>query len=174
MKGINFIHIFLDHMKDIRTNMDMRFEYAKTVQRTRSFHQYVSISENAIGCKRMSGELDFDLLHELLHHPSKPSFHIGSYVVCSYDGLEWVGLVCDIDKENGYSQVKFMYPHYPSMSYKQSSLEDLCWIPPACVLVVVEPPLPTSVGVRQYKLSSETNFKLDGPLCMMQMKSNHS
>ena len=49
---------------------------------------------------------------------------------------------------------------------------DLCWIPQVCVLAIVEPPVPMSVVAHHYKLSTEIFSKIDGILCMMQIKSN--
>ena len=175
VKGINFLHISKEQMKGIRNYMDKRFVYARTVPGTRGFHQYVPISQNIIGCKRMSGDIEFDLVHEFLPHPSKPQLEtidIGSYVVCSYDSLQWVGIVSEIDKESDDRQVKFMHPHYPATSYNWPSPDDLCWIPRVSVLAIVEPPVPMSVGAHHYKLSTDTISKIDEVLCMMQIKSN--
>ena len=74
-------------MRGIREYLDLRFEHARTVPGTRSFHQYVPIGQNTIGCKRISGDLEFDIVHEFLpQHPKLQLdiIQVGSYVVCSY------------------------------------------------------------------------------------------
>lgn len=54
---------------------------------------------------------------------------IMEFIACQYDSFWWIGLVKEINHEQGDILVKFMHPHEPSRTFKWLAREDLCWVP---------------------------------------------
>jgi hypothetical protein len=55
--------------------------------------------------------------------------NVHDYVSCMYDNIWWIGLVQEIDIDEGDMHVKFMHPHGPSSSFIWSRFDDTCWLP---------------------------------------------
>ena len=72
IKGIDFFFFFLNQeIGNIRVNMGERYKRADTVSGTRSFHQFIQISDSIIGAKYVSDDqyyaiqFDFNIVHLL-------------------------------------------------------------------------------------------------------------
>ena len=157
IKGISFCFVNGDTMNSIRASLVERFQAVKTVPGTRCYHQYEPINENVIGCKRVSGYIEFDLKFELFSDIHKTTqVEISNCVLCIYDECYWIGMVCDSGTENSYVKIKFMHPLFPSCSYCWPCREDICWVPLSKVVTVLELPSLTSVTGRQYHFSNKT------------------
>ena len=77
----------------------------------------------------MSDDLDFELKVNFNSNLTVrfEDIRISHFVLCTYD-IQWIGMVCDVDKENNDVQIKFMHPSYPSRSYICPN-RDICWVP---------------------------------------------
>ena len=70
--------------------------------------------------KRVSSDNNFDLLFVVRLgriQEEQEEIKNSDFVLCRYDENRWIGIVCDIDKEHGDLDIKFMHPSYPSRSY---------------------------------------------------------
>lgn len=79
----------------------------------------------------------------------------GSYASVIYDNDWFIGYITEVDNANDDAKVKLMHLKGPSVSFRFPEYEDVCWVPYAHILCIVEPPtLATLRG--QYKLSNGT------------------
>ena len=149
-------------MVKVRDFLNERFKSKRTIPGMRSFHQYVPLGQLSIGCKRVSDDDDFMLQYDFTpnHTQNIPDLRISQFLSCIYDERQWIGMICDIDQENGDVQVKFMHPPYPSRSYKWPSFDDICWVPIVKIVTIIEDPYPTPIGARQYHISNEDLKKI--------------
>ena len=51
---------------------------------------------------------------------------IMDFAACHYDSFWWIGLLKEINHEQGDILVKFMHPHRPCRTFKWPAREDLC------------------------------------------------
>ena len=71
IKGIDFLFLKNQEIGNIRVNMEERYKRADTVPGTRSFHQFIPISDSIIGAKYVSDDqyyaiqFDFSIVHLL-------------------------------------------------------------------------------------------------------------
>ena len=119
VKGIDFLFLKNQENGNIRVNMEERYKRADTVPGTRSFHQFIPISDSVIGAKYVSDnqyyavQFDFSIVHLLgLGDTLSPS----QFVVCLYDRQYWIGIIMEVSSEN-------------LQSLKWPSCDDLCWVP---------------------------------------------
>ena len=66
------------------------------------------------------------------------------------DNDTWLGVICQIGKENRDVQLKFMHPRLPACSFEWAMREDVCWVPGINVVLVVDTPVPSTQSGRQY------------------------
>ena len=59
---------------------------------------------------------------------------MSDFILCLYDGQDWVGIIDELDDENDNVKVKFIHPHYPSRPYCWPRREDKCFVPRVNVL----------------------------------------
>lgn len=73
-------------------------------------------TETTVGCKRISGDNEFSLVHCLLKadKPSPPSVQPGTYVVVRVAGRRYVGFLSDINIEDGEADVSLLRPNLPT------------------------------------------------------------
>ena len=139
--------------------MKSRLELAKTIPGTRSYHQFIPITNHKIGAKRISEDKEIVLEYHFLDEdePNVPCLEIcpNNFVVCKYDGFEWLGIALELDKEYGDIHIKFMHWHFPTASFSWPVKDDVCWVPNQNVLAIVEAPAPTTVTGRQYSLNPD-------------------
>ena len=75
---IDFLFLKNQEIGNIRVNMEERYKRADLVPGTRSFHQFIPISDSIIGAKYVSDDqyyaiqFDFNIVH-LLEPGDKPS-----------------------------------------------------------------------------------------------------
>ena len=72
----------------------------------------------------------------------KPSIH--DYVAFLYDQKWWIGIVLEINIEEGDVLVKFMHPNGPARSFSWPSKEVICLVPLSHILHKTEVPQPTT------------------------------
>ena len=71
IKGIDFLFLKNQEIGNIRVNMEERYKRADTVPGTRSFHQFIPISDSIISAKYVSDDqyyaiqFDFSIVHLL-------------------------------------------------------------------------------------------------------------
>ena len=70
------------------------------------------------------------------------------------DNDKWLGVVCQIDKENRDVQIKFMHLPLPACSFEWATREDVCWVPDINAILVVDTPVPSTQSGRRYRLST--------------------
>ena len=94
IKGIDFLFLKNQEIGNIRVNMEERYKRADTVPGTRSFHQFIPISDSIIGAKYVSDDqyyavlFDFIIVHLLgLGDTLSPS----QFVVCLLLGWNYNG-----------------------------------------------------------------------------------
>ena len=123
--------------------MGERYKRADTVSGTRSFHQFIQISDSIIGAKYVSDDqyyaiqFDFNIVHLLgPGNALSPS----QFVVSLYGRQYWGGIIMEVSTENLGVKVKFMHPKLPTSSLKWPSHDDLCWVLNVHVCCVGSPP----------------------------------
>ena len=55
-----------------------------------------------------------------------------------------MGIITNVDKEEGDVQVKFMHPSSPSRSFQWSYVDDICWVPNNHILCKINIPITSS------------------------------
>ena len=128
IKGIDFLFLKNQEIGNIRVSMEERYKRADTVPGTRSFHQFISISDSIIGVKYVPDDqyyvvqFDFNIVPLLGQGDTlSPS----QCVVCLYDRQYWVGITMEVSAENLEVKVKFMHPKLSTPSLKWPSHDDL-------------------------------------------------
>ena len=113
IKGIDFLFLKNQEIGNIRVNMEERYKRADTVPGTRSFHQFIPISDSIIGAKYLSDDhyyavqFDFNTVHLL---GPGDTLSPSQFIVCLYDRHYWVGIIIEVSTENVDVKVKFMHP----------------------------------------------------------------
>ena len=121
IKGIDFLFSKNQGIGNIRVNMKERYKRADTVPGTRSFHQFIPISDSIIGAKYVSDDqyhavqFVFNIVHLL---GPGDTLSPSQFVVCLYDRQYWVGIIMEVSTENLDVKVKFMHPKLPTPSLK--------------------------------------------------------
>ena len=77
------------------------------------------------------------------------------------DNDKWLGVVCQIGKENRDVQIKFMHPHLPACSFEWAAREDVCWVPDINVVLVVDTLVPPTQSGRRYCISASDMTKVE-------------
>ena len=111
IKGIDFLFLKNQEIGNIRVNMEERYKRADTVPGTRSFHQFIPISDSIIGAKYISDvqsyavQFDFNIVHLL---GPGDTLSPSQFVVCLYDRQYWVGIIMEVSSDILDVKVKFM------------------------------------------------------------------
>ena len=148
--------------------MEERYKTADTVPGTRSFRQFIPISDSIIGAKYVSDDqyyaiqFDFNIVHLLW--PGDTLFSPSQFALCLYDRQYWVGTV-EVSTENLDVKVKFMHPKL-STPLKWLSLDDLCWVPNVNVCRVVSPPELSSQTARMYYFNTSESEKVEKTIAL--------
>ena len=128
IKGINFLFLKNKEIGNMILNMEERYKRSDTVPRTRSFHQFIPISDSIIGAKFVPDDqyyavqFDFNIVNLL---GPGDTLSPSQFVVCLYDRQYWVGIIMEVSTENLGGNVKFMHPKLPTASLKWTSSDDL-------------------------------------------------
>jgi len=105
-----------------------------------------------------------------LVHDFKTKLHVTTdyvllqYVACVYEACvyeaEWcVGIILEIDKNQGDMWINFMHPHGPSRSFYWPLVDDICWVPITHILCGVE--VPSTATGRQYNIREKDNKRVE-------------
>ena len=104
-------------MRNVREQLEIRFEKGKTLPGTRSFHHFVPQSRSNISFKITSNDEKFSGSFNFFNDESfeldMKMITIGRFVSCRYDTFWWIGMVEKIDEEAGDLVIKFLHPHGP-------------------------------------------------------------
>ena len=155
IEGINFIFISKQEIETSRNFLKKRFDAVKVaVPGTRSFHQFVPLTDRIIRTKRCSEDDDYVLTHNLYEHNESVIVELNSldYFTCLYEQRWWVGIILEVDTEQGDAKVKFMHPAGPARSFYWPDVDDICFIPNIDILMKVD--VPTTTSGRQYTFKS--------------------
>ena len=92
--------------------MENRFEDGKTLPGTRSSHHFIPQSVSQTGHKLCNEDDLFVDIHDFKSSTQVDNGNIAtlSYISCMYNLLWWVGLVNNVDEEQGDVDVQFMHP----------------------------------------------------------------
>ena len=156
ISGITTLFIPSSDINDIRDRMKDRYSNAKTVPGTRSYHEFVLLSINKLGLKRVSEQNDYTATFEFGNttiQSHELQLKVSQFIACVYDDSPWIGTILEIDEANRDILVKFLHPPLPTRSFHWPEREDKCYIPDTNILSIVKPPV-ISTG-RQYCLSDE-------------------
>ena len=131
MSKIKFFAISKETMDEARKSLEKRFSRGNTVPGTQSSHQFILLSSSKIVHKLSSkdashaGTHDFNLPTTFQECDIRPM----TYVTCLDDSFWLVGLVTQVDVEQGDAKVQFMLPHRPSKTFNSPETEDSCYVP---------------------------------------------
>ena len=169
IKGINFSFLKNQEICKIWVNMEERYKRADTVPGTRSFHQFIPISDSIIGAKYVSDDqyhavqFVFNIVHLL---GPGDTLSPSQFVVCLYDRQYWVGIMMEVSTENLDVKIKFMHPKLPTPSLKWPSCDDLGWALNVHVCRVVSPPELSSQTARMYYFNTSECEKIEKTIAL--------
>lgn len=153
LSSIKFIELTTNELQQHRQELEERFKLASTIKGTRGFHFFEPIGQMKIGMKRVSSDPTFSLLH---------NFNVSKAL---YDQKWYIGVILEVDVENGDVQVNFMHPNGPSRSFQWPKNQDICWVPNQHILCTIDcPSLATTRG--QYHLSGCSLQKINTQLSL--------
>ena len=154
---------------NIRVNMEERYKRAETVPGTRSFHQFIPISDSVIGAKYVSDDqyypvqFDFSVVHVL---GSGDALSPSQFVVCLYDGKYWIGIIMEASNKNLDAKVKFMHAKLSTPSLKWPSCDYLCWLPNVHVCRVASSPELSFQTGRMYYFNTRECKKIEKAIAL--------
>ena len=74
-----------------------------------------------------------------------------SHPIKEYNGFWWIGLISEIDENQGDVKVDFFHPHGPRKTFNWLLSGDTCYVPLKNILCIISTPV-TTTG-RTYKIS---------------------
>jgi len=110
----------------------------------------VPLDEFRIAVKRCSEDSLQTLVHDFKMKLHVTTDYVLQYVACVYEAEWWVGIILEIDKDQGDVRIDFMHPHGPSQSFYWPHLDDICWVLITHIFCGVE--VPSTATGRQYNL----------------------
>ena len=155
-KLITFFHFDKTDVESSRKLLNDRYLKGSTVIGTRSFHHFYPIDEGVLEYKRTSDDecaAGSHCFFTVSPSHSLADFTLMSYVACNYDEKWWVGMILELDQQNNDMKVTFMHPHGPSKSFFWPRRDDVCWMPPASVILKLSSP--STVNGRSYTFNSK-------------------
>ena len=133
-------------MDEVHKSLEKQFPRGNTVSGTRSSHHFIPLSSSKIAHKLSSedeshaGTHDFNLPTTFQLCDIRPM----TYVTCLYDSFWWVGLVTQVDVEQGDVKVQFMFPYGPHKILNWPETEDSCCVPIKNILCQISSPTTTT------------------------------
>ena len=155
MSQIKFSGIDKETMGGVHKSLVEQFSRGNTVPGTHSSHHFIPLSSSKIAHKLSSedesraGTHDFNLPTTFQLCDIRPM----TYVTCLYDSFWWVGLVTQVDVEQGDVRVQFMFPHVPCKTFNWPETEDSCYVPIKKILYQISSP--TTTTGRTYRITDE-------------------
>ena len=154
IRDIIFLFVDKNQLQETREAFAQRFEGTISVPGTRSFHMFQPLSNSCIATKRCSEDALFTLHHDLLGKPdARINFDKFDFVACEYEEKWWIGMVMDVNEEEGDALVKFMHPCGLAGSFYWPSKDDQCLVPFAHILLKTD--IPTTTSGRTYILGRQ-------------------
>ena len=155
MIKIEFLGISKETMGEVHKSLEEWFSRGNTVPGTRSCHHLKTLSPSKIAHKLLSedksqaGTHDFNLPTTFQLCDIEPM----TYVTCLYNSFWWVGLVTQVDVEQGDVKVQLMFPHGPHKTFNWPEAEDSCYVPIKNIVCQISSPTKT-IG-QTYKITDE-------------------
>ena len=139
----------------VECHAEKRFEDGNTVPSKRSSHYFIPQSASQIGHKLCSKDHSFVDIHDF-KIPTRA--YIGdiapsSYISCMYNSLWWVGLVNEVDEEQGDVDLQFMHPHGPRKTFNLPQGGDSYYVPIKNIVCAIQ--APTTTTGRTYRICDE-------------------
>ena len=149
LDSITFFHFDKMDVESARSYLKDRYLKGSTVMGTRSFHHFYPINEGEVAYKRTSE--DAHAAGSLCFFTLSPSYALAdftlmSYVACRNDEKWWVGIIEETDQQKNDMRVNFMHAHGPSKSLFWPRKDDVCWMPPASVILKLSTPTTANGG----------------------------
>ena len=127
-------------MTKTRESLGDRFTKVIIVPGTKSYHEFIPLSENTIAMKYCSKDqevattfsfLNEDKVSDDVNSNEEPSENVKAldFVSCYYDNYWWIGLILEKDDHQEDSRIKFMHPHETNPSLVWPSFENISWVP---------------------------------------------
>jgi hypothetical protein len=159
--NIIFKFVPKEDMNQLRTLHADRYNgIEQAIPGTRSYHQFLPLSSDRIGCKRCSDDDEFACVHDFkLVFCLDEEIVVGSYAAVMYDQCWWISLLMENDDEECDVKVKFMHPKGPSKYYHWPQRDDVCFIPHDCVLKIINVPIATG-SARNYSIPENDERKI--------------
>lgn len=85
----------------------------------------------------------------------------GCYVAAIYDERWYVGVILEISEENADARIKFMHNKVGINNFFWPSRDDICFIPFAKIISLIEIPVLAASTGRNYKINSYHFGELD-------------
>ena len=83
---------------------------------------------------------------------------VASFITCVYDSFWWVGMVEDINPEQGDMEVTFLHPHGPRKSFTWPTAADRCYVPLQNILCSILAPTISTDNGHSYEIS-DTDYQ---------------
>ena len=107
---MTFKFISKEDMMETRNFLVKRFENARTVPGTRSYHYFQPVSTDSIGTKSTSSDATFDIVFDFTKKKNDiAKVKAFDYIVCTYDRKCWIGMVNQIDAQCEDLLVNYCY-----------------------------------------------------------------
>ena len=144
-KNIKFFYTSNDEIEAVSNTLQERFSKSIQVPGTRKYHKFVPLNENKIKAFELSFDVNGDEKYTQKTENEKSCSNpvdskIGDFVVCTYNQLNWVGLVESYDEEFDDFGVSFLYPSGFNKFYYFPEKKDFCHVIAENILGI----LPTS------------------------------
>lgn len=81
--------------------------------------------ETSVGCKRVSSDEDFSLVHEICE-TSEPLYDMNDYVAVLVEKKSYIGLITDVDIQEQEADLMLLHPPLPAHHFTWS--EDTFWV----------------------------------------------
>lgn len=151
----NITFHFLDkiNVDSLRKNLEERFLTTRTIPGTRSFHYYKPLSSDLLEIRRVTDSEKPSLVFSFSENAPKwtcirpqPS----SFVAAVYDDRWYYALVKNVCDEQEDTELLFLHPPGPAVSFFWPQREDFCFVPLDNILCIVGVPESSSSGRTYY------------------------
>lgn len=162
--GIKFTNVPKEDIEENAKNLKERFDSAKTLPGTQSYHRIVPCSQDTVKCYKLSGQNDEPDCVKITmgNKASEAEINVNSHIICFYDSSPWVGIVTEHSEEHGDFNVAFMHPNASKLSsnFHWPVNEDKCWVPRENIICTIDPPNLRSTTTISYGLSPKDQIKV--------------
>ena len=126
MSTIKFFLISKETMDEVHKSLEEQFSRGNTVLGTQSSHHFIPLSSFKIAHMLSSEDKSYDGTHDFNLPTTFQLCDIRpmTYVTCLYDSFWWVGLVTQVDVEQGDVKVQFMFLYGSGRTFDWPENED--------------------------------------------------